>query len=140
MTTYGSDFLFTGNDKLNLVNESQANQIQSYLSEHVTKEDLVIGSPALIWGLPTMKRADFMTALAFNKETPKHFLKVDQSRYTYDLKLESAKFIILDPLAEEFAPLVLSGMDQWLIQINKWPIVFSTEDIKIFENPEFIVN
>ena len=51
MTIYGSDYLFTGNDNLDLVNVSQANQVRAYLSENVTDEDIVFGSPALNMGV-----------------------------------------------------------------------------------------
>lgn len=137
MTIYGSDYLFTGNDNLDLVNVSQANQVRAYLSENVSDEDVVFGSPALIWGLQTMKRSDFLTALVYNDKTRLNFINIDKTRFRNELSLDNTRFVILDPLAEKFAPLVLEGMDQWLLQFHQWPIVFSTEDISVFENPLF---
>ncbi len=48
-----------------------------------------------------------------------------------DLSLQNAKFVVIDPLAEEFAPLVLPGMDAWLDEFTagRW---FSRLEISRF--------
>jgi hypothetical protein len=114
------------------VNVQQADQVRTYVSANVGPGDLVLGSPALIWGLPTMNRADFMTALAWEGNKPKNFIEVTNDRFTQDVSLQKAKFVILDPLAEEFAVQVLPGMDAWLTEIHQWPVVFEAGDIKVY--------
>ena len=84
-----------------------------------------------------MMRSDFLTALVYNDKTRLNFINIDRTRFRYELSLDNARFVVLDPLAEKFAPLVLEGMDQWLLQFHQWPIVFSTEDISVYENPLF---
>jgi 4-amino-4-deoxy-L-arabinose transferase-like glycosyltransferase len=133
MITYNVDYIFTGNDDLGLVNVQHADQVRTFVSDNVNPGDLVLGSPALIWGLPTMNRADFMTALAWEGHKPKNFIEVTDDRFTHDVSLQKAKFVILDPLAEEFAVLVLPGMDAWLLEIHQWPVVFEAGDIKVYK-------
>lgn len=133
MVTYKTDYIFTGNDDLRLVEVNSANQVREFLSTHTTPDDLVIGSPVLIWGLPTMNRADFLAALAYNGYKPNNYIDVDKMRYRNELTMERATFIVLDPLAEEFAPLVLPGMNLWLEKIHTWPVVFEAGNIRVYQ-------
>ncbi len=132
MTTYGTDYIFTGNDDLRLVDAQPSEEVRAYLSAHAASDDLILGSPVLIWGMPTMHRADFLTALAYSGQKPRDYISVEDDRFTQDLSLQNAKFVVIDPLAEEFAPLVLPGMDAWLDEIHRWPVVFQAGDIKVY--------
>ena len=132
MVTYNSDYLFTGNDDLLLVNSQDATRVQEYIATHSKSNDQVIGSPVLLWGFPTMNRADFLTALAFNGYLPHNYPPVEDQRFSTAISLDSVRFVILDPLAEEFAPKVLPGMQAWLDDIHTWPIVFESGDIRIY--------
>jgi hypothetical protein len=132
ITTYNTNFLFTGNDDLHLADAQPADQVRAYIASHVTKDDLVMGSPVFIWGLSTMHRADFLAALAFNGQKPQNYINVEKTRFTDDLTLQKAKFVILDPLAEKFAPRVLPGMDARLAEIHRWPVVFESGEIKVY--------
>jgi len=133
ITTYNTNFLFTGDDDLRLVDVQDADQVRTFIAAHVTTDDLVLGSPVLIWGLPTMHRADFLTAIAYNRQVPENFIGMDKTRFTMDLSLHTAKYVILDPLAEEFAPIVIPDMDAWLDEIHQWPIVFEAGEIRVYE-------
>ena len=132
MITFGTDYIFTGNDDLRLVKVQPADDVRAFISTHAAPDDLVMGSPVLIWGMPTMNRADFLAALAFNGNKPNNYIDVDRTRYQTNLTLEDADYIILDPLAEEFAPQVLPGMKSWLDEIHRWPVVFESGDIKVY--------
>ncbi len=134
MVTYQTDYIFTGNDDLRLVDANAADRIRMFLSENAEPEDLVIGSPVLIWGLPTMNRADFLAALAYNDYKPTNYIDVEKNRYAHPLELDKAAYVILDPLAEEFAPLVLPGMSVWLDEIHSWPVVFEADDIRVYQH------
>ncbi len=133
MVTYKTDYIFTGNDDLRLVDVNSADQVREFLSSHADMDDLVVGSPTLIWGLPTMHRADFLAALAYNGYRPNNYIVVDRERYAYDLELANAEYVVVDPLAEEFAPLVLPGMERWLDEIHTWPVVFEAGDIRVYQ-------
>ncbi|NMB53826.1 MAG: hypothetical protein GYA15_03920 [Leptolinea sp.] len=135
MINYGVDHIFTGSNDLRLVDPRSAEEVQAYITSQAASDDLVIGSPVLIWGLPTMNRADFLAALAFNDHTPPNYIIVDKERYTNELTLKKAAYVILDPLAEEFAPLVLPGMSEWLEEIHRWPVVFAAGDIRVYRRP-----
>jgi hypothetical protein len=136
MTTYNTNFLFTANDDLYLVDAKSAEEVRAYVAAHVTADDLVLGSPVLIWGLPTMGRADFLAALAYSGQKPQNLINVDKARFTTNLSLRKAKFVILDPLAEEFALKVLPGMDVWLEEIRQRPVVFESGQIKVYGNSD----
>lgn len=133
MTILGVNHIFTGNDDLRLADVHSAEEARAYIATRVKNEELVIGSPVLIWGLPTINRADFMTALACSGQTPQNFSNVEKNRCLYDLSLDNAVYVILDPLAEEFAPRVLPGMDAWLEEIRGWPLVFQSGDIRVYQ-------
>ncbi|GAP21838.1 ArnT family glycosyltransferase [Leptolinea tardivitalis] len=136
ITTYNSNYIFTGNDDLRLLEVKPAENVRAFISAHVSPGDLVLGSPAILWGLPTMNRADFLAALAYIGQKPQNYITVDRQRYTNDISLEKAKFVILDPLAEEFAPLVLPGMDGFLLEIHKMPAVFTSGNITVYAGQE----
>jgi len=138
MFTFNTPYLFTGRDDLYLVNASDAEEARAYLKYHLTGDDLVLGSPALIWGLPG-KNADFMTALhepltsSGNKSA---FTSLSPDRIIYKSEYPQAAYIIFDKLALEFAPLVLPGMDHLIedVQTN-WQPVFRAGEIVIYQKP-----
>jgi 4-amino-4-deoxy-L-arabinose transferase-like glycosyltransferase len=132
MTTYNTNFLFTGDNELYLVDAESADEVRTYVAAHVNPDDLVLDSPVLIWGLPTKYRADFLTALAYTRQKQQTNIGLEKARFTMDLSLQKAKFVILDPLAEEFAPKVVPGMDKWLEEIHQWPVVFQAGQIKVY--------
>jgi 4-amino-4-deoxy-L-arabinose transferase-like glycosyltransferase len=132
MTVYSTDYLFTGNDDLHLVNPNEAEAARTFINTRVEPGDLVLGSPPLIWGLSTMNRADFLAALAYSGHKPNNYIDVDKTRYVQNISLDNARFVILDPLAEEFAPKVLPGMQAWLEEIHTWPVVFESGDIRVY--------
>jgi len=132
MTVYSTDYLFTGNDDLHLINPIEAEAARTFINTRVNAGDLVLGSPPLIWGLSTMNRADFLAALAYTGQKPNNYIDVDKTRYVQNISLDNARFVILDPLAEEFAPKVLPGMQAWLDEIHTWPVVFESGDIRVY--------
>jgi hypothetical protein len=132
MTVYSVDYLFTGNDDLQLVKPEDADKARAFINAQVEPGELVLGSPSMIWGLKTMNRADFLGALAYTGEQPNNYIYVDKARYTQDISLDAARFVVLDPLAEEFAPKVLPGMQSWLDKIHTWPVVFESGDIRVY--------
>jgi 4-amino-4-deoxy-L-arabinose transferase-like glycosyltransferase len=132
MTVYSTDYLFTGNDDLHLINSQDAEAARTFINSRVKPGELVLGSPPLIWGLSTMNRADFLAALAYTGQKPNNYIDVDQTRYVQNISLDNARFVILDPLAEEFAPKVLPGMQSWLDEIHTWPVVFESGDIRVY--------
>ena len=79
-----------------------------------------------------MNRADFLGALAYTGQIPNNYIEIDRSRFTQNISLDQARFVILDPLAEEFAPKVLPGMQVWLDEIHTWPLVFEAGDIRVY--------
>ncbi len=133
LTVYSTDYLFTGNDDLRLAEVDDAEKAREYVNARVKPGDLVLGSPTLIWGLATMNRADFLGALAYTGQKPNNYIDVDKSRFTQHISLDSARFVFLDPLAEEFAPKVLPGMQAWLDEIHTWPVVFKAGEIQVYE-------
>lgn len=136
MTHYGTNLLFIDPNNLYLADPQAAGRVRAYVNANITSNDLVIGSPVLVWGLSTMHRADFMTVLANTKERQQNYLNVDDSRFVFNHSIENVKYVILDPLAEEFAPKVLSGMDNILIEIYTWPEVYEAGEIKVYLNPD----
>jgi hypothetical protein len=132
MTVYSVDYLFTGNDDLLLAKPEDADKARAFINARVEPGELVLGSPSLIWGLKTMNRADFLGALAYTGEKPNNYIYVDKARYTKVISLHAARFVILDPLAEEFAPKVLPGMQTWLDELHTWPVVFEAGDIRVY--------
>jgi 4-amino-4-deoxy-L-arabinose transferase-like glycosyltransferase len=107
-----------------------------FVNSNVTAEELVIASPALAWALDC-RTADFQMALVIDGTETIHFPPgVLSARFAYDTHLVTARFVILDPVWENFGITSIPEVAEMAELIrNEWVLVFEEGDIQVFENP-----
>ncbi len=132
--SYGSEFLFTGNDDLSLSPEENINHIVNYLRNTVGPDDLTLASPQIAWAVPG-KKADFMQAMIVEGKYPTDWAQIVEGRLAYDCRLQSSTFVILDPLARDFAVRAVPGMAEVIKEVETWPLVFSSGRVDVYRNP-----
>jgi hypothetical protein len=92
----------------------------------------VLASPQIVWAVPAFG-VDYAGIIYYeNKSGDSTF---PHSMFIRPVTLEETTYAILDPLAREFAPLVLSGMDDLIHNIDQWPLAFQAGDIEVYRNP-----
>jgi hypothetical protein len=129
----GYYFIFTGNDELNLTPEKDAVQVVDYLSQHADQGDLVLASPQIAWAVPGFG-VDYAGIIFYENKLGDPFIK--RSMFVRPVTLQDTSYAILDPLAREFAPLVLPGMDDLIVEIERWPLAFQAGDLEVYRNPK----
>ena len=127
---YGMQTLFTGNDDLNLTSAQDADRVLAYLRQHTSADDLVVASPQIVWGVSAQK-SDFY----YLPES--HLGSVDwlTGRYAYPVSLQRAAYVVLDPLARDFAPLVLPNMHAVIDEVEAWPLAFQAGPLSVYQQP-----
>lgn len=80
--------------------------------------------------------ADFQIALAFEGKQTEHFpMDIPLNRFAYAANLESARFVIIDPIWRNWAAVAMPEVGNMIAQVEKWPLVYRTDEISIFRNP-----
>ena len=133
-SVYGNYFIFTGNDDLSLSAEEDVNQVIDFLRSHTTADDLVVASPQIAWAVPSRK-ADFPLALAYDGKNAGAQPDLPHSRFAYSCSLQQSAYVILDPLARDFATKVLPDMSALIEQVERWQLVFRAGDLEVYKNP-----
>nr|MBP7228491.1 hypothetical protein [Longilinea sp.] len=49
--------------------------------------------------------------------------------------LNDVEYAILDPLARNFAPKVVPGMQDYIAEIETWPLVFQSGALSVYRAP-----
>ena len=132
-SVFGNYFIFSGNDNLDLTSEKDAVQVINYLRPLTKMNDLVLASPQIAWAVPVFG-ADYASIIVYQNKSGEFY--IPRSMFVRPLTLEDTSYAILDPLARDFAPLVLTGMNELIRQIEQWPLAFQAGDIEVYRNPE----
>jgi hypothetical protein len=131
---YDTPFLFTGNDELNLTSAADADRVADYLRQQVGPQDLVVASPQIVWALPG-QQADYMVLAVYDGKVTTPLSMALRGLFLRPSGLRDVDYAILDPLARDFAPLVVPGMDQYLAEIETWPLVFQSGTLAVYRAP-----
>lgn len=131
---YDTPFLFTGNDELNLTSAADADRVADYLRQQVGPQDLVVASPQIVWLAPGLQ-VDYQAISIYEGQSGSALERVLQPRFAFPCALRDVDYAILDPLARDFAPLVVPGMEQYLAEIETWPLVFQSGALSVYRAP-----
>lgn len=120
-----------------LIDAKSAREALEVLNSQISADDLVIASPALAWGINS-RVADFQISLASEGIRTEHFPgNIPQDRFAYDPSLNSARFVVIDPVWRNWAAEAMPEIKEMIVRVERWPLVFKSEQIAIFRNPEF---
>jgi 4-amino-4-deoxy-L-arabinose transferase-like glycosyltransferase len=135
-SVYNAYFIFTGNDDLSFTSVQDAENVLNYIEDHSEPDDLVLASPQIAWASPTQRAAELPLALISENSTGDAYSHSMAQRFAYDCSLKSARYVILDPLARDFAVLAVPGIDKLIDEVKTtWVKVASSGEIDLYENP-----
>jgi hypothetical protein len=119
-----------------LVDPSAGKAAADYVNENTNPEELVIASPALAWAL-NCHTAEFQMVLAIDGiKTPHLPGGIDRSRFAYDTHLGSARYVILDPVWDNFGVKSIPEVADMVDMIRaEWKLVLEDGDVQVYENP-----
>ncbi len=107
-------------------------QVVAYLRQHASPDDLVLASPQIAWAVPAFG-VDF-GALDVYENTNGQYI-FPSSLFIRPITLDDTAYAILDPLARDFAPLVLPGMEGVIKEVEGWPVVLKAGEIEVYKRP-----
>lgn len=135
-SAYETYFIFTGNDDLSFTSVNDAENIINFIKDHSSRDDLVLASPQIAWASPTSRAAEFPMAIMAEDRSMDASNQDIALRYAYDCSLENARYVILDPLARDFAVQVLPEIQTIIDQVQtSWIKVAASGKIDLYENP-----
>jgi hypothetical protein len=119
-----------------VIDPASGKAVAEYVNNTTDPDELVIASPALAWTLDC-HTAEFQMALAIDGIETLHLpIGIDQSRFAYDTRLTTARYVILDPIWENFGiPSMPEVADMADTVRTEWNLVFEDGDIQVYENP-----
>jgi hypothetical protein len=142
MSYYFFDSLYQVNTRFStsldwiLVDPASGIAAAEYINKNTLPAELVIASPALAWKMDC-HTAEFQMVLAIDGiETPHLPGNIELSRFAYDTHLAAAKYVILDPVWENFGIKSIPDVaDMAYLIRSEWVLVFQEGDVQIYENP-----
>jgi hypothetical protein len=121
--------------ELVMVNVNEARKTISYVNNRVTKDDLVLASPALAWAIEA-NTADFQMAVAYTGGETKHFpTDIPANRFIFDANYNQAAYVILDPIWWNWAVPNMPEVEDMVQVVTSWPKVYSAGQVVVYENP-----
>jgi hypothetical protein len=118
-----------------LANPRDVRAVADYMNTRAEPEDIVIASPTLGWLLRT-NVADFqMTAAAAGRDTPHLPGDLPADRWAFPMAFTAARYVVTDPLWYSWGVIFVPGLTDMLADIETWPIVFQSGDLKVHANP-----
>ncbi len=133
-SVYGNYFIFTGNDDLTLSAEKDVNQVVDYVRAHARPDALVFASPQIVWAVPGHK-AEFPLVFLYDGKDLGYTVHMPRFRFAYSCSLQDAAYVMLDPLARNFATQVVPGMKGLIEEVEQWPLALEAGDIQVYRNP-----
>lgn len=119
-----------------LIDAKNAREALTMINKLIEPEDLVIASPALIWGI-NGRTSDFQITLAFEGKRTEHFPDdIPRDRFAYDPSLESARYVIVDPIWRNWAAKAMPEVEKMMRSVEEWPLVYQAGEISIYRNPD----
>ncbi len=128
----GAYFIFTGNDEMSMTPEQDAIQVVAYLRQHTQPKDMIVASPQLAWAVPG-SGVDYWALTTYENASGQSLYP--RTIFDRPITLSDTTYAILDPLARDFAPLVLPGMNDVIRQVESWPKVFQAGEVDVYRNP-----
>ena len=118
-----------------LIPALEARQVANFVSQNTQQRDLVIGSPAMIWQFDN-RVADFQVTLAAEGQETHHFPEnIPDDRFEYDPRLSQAQLVVVDRIWHNWGAINISGVAEIISEVERWPLVFQTSEIKVYQHP-----
>jgi 4-amino-4-deoxy-L-arabinose transferase-like glycosyltransferase len=118
-----------------LVNPQSARAVAAFLNAHSSSDQVVIASPAVAWLLEA-RATDFQQALAADGQATIHFpIDIPENRFVFDPRYEQASFVAIDGLWRNWAGLQIPSVARMMAVVEGWPMVFTSGDIIVYQNP-----
>jgi hypothetical protein len=118
-----------------LIDPGDARRVGEFVGSRAGSDDVVIASPSVAWLFRT-RRADFLMSLAFTgQETALLPGDVPADRFAFDPSYTRARFVVVDNLWRNWAVWDVAGVSEMLRQVEAWPCVFSSGELKVYCNP-----
>jgi 4-amino-4-deoxy-L-arabinose transferase-like glycosyltransferase len=119
-----------------MVNVKDARQVISFVNERVDENDIVLASPAIAWAINS-NTADFQMAVAFGGGETKHLpTNIPSERFEFNPEYSNAAYVIVDPIWRNWAVLNMPEVAKMVRKIEKWPKIYYSGEIEVYENPE----
>jgi hypothetical protein len=123
-----------------MVNPYDAKKAMEFINHNVTNEDLVIASPALAW-IVMAKKIDFQISLAYLRKSTMHLPgDIPYDRFTFNSDYKEAKYVIIDNIWTNWAIINNSYLQSMVKDIKKWPLVWNSGQIYIYQNLDLLQN
>jgi len=118
-----------------LVDVHDAKKVITFVNERVNENDFVLASPAMAWAFNS-KSADFQMAVAYGGGETKHFpINIPSERFEFIPELSNATYVVIDPIWRNWALPNIPEVENMVQKIEKWPRVYSSGQIDVYENP-----
>lgn len=112
-----------------------AEALLQFLNDHVNKDDVVLASPHIAWGIHA-KCADFLQLLAYQGKSAFALPPLEHSRFAYDLSPDQVNYIVLDNLWRGWAVNLMPDLRATLQEVRNWPQVYKAGEFVVYANPE----
>lgn len=124
-----------------LVNPEDALIVTEYVNQHVKPQDIVIASPHIAWRIKA-KAADFEQLLAYHGLPSVNYSKgIPKERFTFAPSLENAKFVIVDPMLENWAIDSMPDLNDYYATVTgSWKLILKQGKIRLYLNPTQVEN
>ncbi len=118
-----------------LIESSSAQQVAAFVNARVTRDDLVIASPAIAWQIQS-DVADFQMSVAHDGQATPHLpANVPPDRWVFDPSYQRARFAIIDNLWRNWAMSNVPGVTKLLEEVIMWPNVWRSDNVSVYQNP-----
>ncbi len=126
--------LSSGIDNL-LVDAIDANKVADYVDQYSEADDVILTSPTISW-LFDSQTADFQMAIAAEGKATKHFpADIPSERFAFDPRYTQARYVVIDPVWRNWAAVNMPEVEAMIEDVEKWPLVFQSGEIDVYENP-----
>lgn len=124
-----------------LVNPRDALIVTEYVNQHVKPQDIVIASPHIAWRIKA-KATDFEQLLAYHGLPSVNYYKgIPKERFTFAPSLENAKFVIVDPMLENWAIYSMPDLNDYYATVTgSWKLILEQGKIRLYLNPTQVEN
>ena len=118
-----------------LLDPHDARGAADFVNANTNLNDLVIGSPGLVWQLET-NTADLQMPLAYQGVAGPHMpADIPQDRFAYEVDYEAARYVIVDNLWYSWGVHHVPGLGQVLDDLESWSLVYESGEVRVYCDP-----
>jgi hypothetical protein len=118
-----------------LVNPDDARKVADYVNSHSQPDNVIVASPVVGWQFHA-NTADFqMSIAATGVDTPHLPGDIPPNRWAFDPSYQKARYVVVDNLWTNWGAPDVPGVRAMLEVVEKWPVVFSSGAIQVYQNP-----